>query len=212
MQSMLHRSLMLAAALAAAGCNELIGAGSPEVIEDPSAPGKQDQETGGEGAGVCGDGALAAGEECDDGNATDGDGCSACVMDCGQKPEFKDPDTHHCYRLEDMSAKTWEEAGSACAAWNGGTLATITTLDEFVVIQNRVRDNTWIGGIVEEGSDSFKWITGETWDFAMWAKDRPLSDGDKACVLIEKEYLMFMDAPCETPSMFVCERAPAGSM
>ncbi len=32
---------------------------------------------------ICGDGILAGSEACDDGNATDGDGCTACVVDDG---------------------------------------------------------------------------------------------------------------------------------
>jgi len=34
-------------------------------------------------SGTCGDGSLGAGEECDDGNAVSGDGCSSSCMDEG---------------------------------------------------------------------------------------------------------------------------------
>lgn len=34
-------------------------------------------------SGICGDGTVVAGEECDDNNAVDGDGCTACIVDPG---------------------------------------------------------------------------------------------------------------------------------
>jgi len=50
-------------------------------------------------AGICGDGELAAGEACDDGNAEDGDGCSAtCSVEAGHicNAARCDPDGTHC--------------------------------------------------------------------------------------------------------------------
>jgi len=61
--------------------------------------------TGGSGgmASACGDGALDMGETCDDGNNTDGDGCSSCAVDA-------------CYTCDASapSACTPKAAGEAC--------------------------------------------------------------------------------------------------
>ncbi|TKC98629.1 DUF4215 domain-containing protein [Polyangium fumosum] len=74
--------------------------------EDPLPP----DTTGGAGNGgsggmasSCGDGVLDMGETCDDGNNTDGDGCSACAVDA-------------CYTCDANapSACTPKAAGEAC--------------------------------------------------------------------------------------------------
>jgi cysteine-rich repeat protein len=58
---------ILAVGLLAAGCG---GGGTASPAASPAAR--------------CGDGRLAAGEACDDGNATSGDGCSAtCTVEAG---------------------------------------------------------------------------------------------------------------------------------
>jgi cysteine-rich repeat protein len=55
--------------------------GSTTETGDPSSETETETETGtDDGPGICGDGALDPGEECDDGNLIDDDGCSAqCV-------------------------------------------------------------------------------------------------------------------------------------
>jgi cysteine-rich repeat protein len=207
MHSILKTGLAVTAALAMCGCNNLIGANEPDVFENPT--GEDSDPEGGEAAGPCGNGVIDKGEECDDANAANADGCSACVVDCSAAPEFKDPSTAHCYRMEKDGAKTWDEAKAECGAW-GGTLATLTSVDEFIVVQNRVREDTWIGGFDPAGEGSFQWVTDEPWVFESWASERPIADGHAACVLIEKELLRFWDAECDIPKGYVCERAPAG--
>jgi cysteine-rich repeat protein len=208
MHSILRNGLAITAALAMCGCNNLIGAGEPEVVEDPPVEDGDSQE-GGEGFGPCGNGVIEAGEECDDGNAANDDGCSACVVDCGTAPEFKDATTSHCYRMESSGGKSWDEAKAACGAW-GGTLAVLTSVDEFAFVQQQVREDTWIGGFDPAGEGTFQWVTDEPWMFASWGSARPAADGHASCVLIEKEYLMFLDAKCDIAKGYVCERAPAG--
>lgn len=65
------------------------------------------------GLGVCGDGQVQAGEECDDGNAISGDGCSLeCITELhcagGHKVGDKFPSTDGC------NVCTCTEAGLAC--------------------------------------------------------------------------------------------------
>jgi hypothetical protein len=103
---------------------------------------------------------------------------------------------------------TWDEAKAACATW-GGTLAALTSVDEFAFVQERVRENTWIGGFDAAGAGSFEWVTGEAWTFEDWSVEHPKSDGHASCVLIEKELLAFMDEDCAAAQAgFACERAP----
>src|SRR5450432_2736050 len=60
---------------------------NPVPMSDSSVPSTADvvvSEVTGTGIGQCGDGALQTGEECDDGNAIPGDGCSGiCTLEAG---------------------------------------------------------------------------------------------------------------------------------
>lgn len=205
MKSMLHRVLMLAAALAAAGCNELIGAGEPEVVGEEEAAPDKDGESGSEPEPLCGNGVVDPGEECDDGNDAQVDGCDGCVISCGPAPEFFNFATDKCYRLDEESLTSWDDASAACKAW-GGELAVPSNVDELAAIQQRVRKNTWIGGFDASGDGKFEWVTGEPWIISLWAGKPPAASGEPTCLLIEGEMLTVRAEPCATPSAFVCEQ------
>jgi cysteine-rich repeat protein len=187
-------------ALVLAGCNGVLDVGEPTVIADP---GDVEEEPG--GPIVCGDGVVEGEEQCDDGNATAGDGCGACIVECGPAPELEEPTSHVCYRLGLDQPKDWEGAAQACTDW-GGTLAAITTSDELAFVQNRIQDATWIGG--RAGNDDFTWITGEPWGFAPWAPGRPAGGG---CVHLAGDLGGFEDGECAELLQYLCERAPAGA-
>src|SRR5258706_6189599 len=96
----------------------------------------------------CGDGFLRASvEECDDGNTTDGDGCSAQCLACPGDNAFLLPETGHCYTRHDQPA-TFAAAASACEA-DGSYLVTYTSgVEIHTVIDRLLRPTTtsnWIG-------------------------------------------------------------------
>lgn len=92
-------------------------------------------------------GKVDPGEECDDNNSDDGDGCSkTCVIECPPNPEayavFKDPKSHHCYALLKQGG-THQQALSACAALGGGFhLATLENESEFIFLSLASYDET----------------------------------------------------------------------
>jgi cysteine-rich repeat protein len=75
------RNAVLLVMVAVAGCGANHAAG-PDAGGDPTGP---DASSGGPGgAPLCGDKVLESGEQCDDGNGTSGDGCSAsCRVEPG---------------------------------------------------------------------------------------------------------------------------------
>ncbi|MDA7679797.1 hypothetical protein N8622_00905 [bacterium] len=74
---------------------------------------------------------------------------------------------------------TWHEA-KADAEARGGHLTTITSELEQQHIEQLVKDSSspsfWLGGTDEETEGKWKWITGETWDFANWNRTEPSND------------------------------------
>src|SRR5690606_28937535 len=63
---------------------------------------------------TCGNGVIDAGEQCDDGNLTAGDGCSnECKVECSGSGLFFNTDTYNCYRYIDATQK-WSDAENAC--------------------------------------------------------------------------------------------------
>jgi cysteine-rich repeat protein len=206
---MQHDRLVLAFFLLLAGaCNGILDVGDPDVQGPEDERRTRDSAAGAGGSGekdepTCGDGAIQQGEECDDGNTSPGDGCDACVVECGIAPEFKDETTHTCYRHGGQDVEeTWEDAEARCEEW-GGALAVLTTTDELALVQVHIRADTWIGG--RGGEDGLTWVTGEPWEFASWAPDQPAGEG---CVAIEGDLAVFVLRDCSAALRYTCERRP----
>ncbi len=58
---------------------------------------------------ICGDGYVNATEECDDGNATNGDGCDSCAFSCMSDDAMRD-----CSNLDPCIATTCDDATHTC--------------------------------------------------------------------------------------------------
>ena len=191
------------------GCNFIIGAGEPES-NGPNvgaAASDNDGEGGQEPISACGNGLIDEGEACDDGNTIEGDGCYDCALDCGNAMlgEFKDLTTKHCFRLITAPTATWVDAELECENW-AGTLAAPTSLAEFVLLQNRIKTDTWIGGRKEHLDGAYQWITGENF----WTPDMTFpsenATAELPCVMIDGEYLNFVGTECGETHAFMCEK------
>lgn len=72
------------------------------------------------------------------------------------------------------SGMTWSDAKAWCEK-NGGHLATVTTSAEWNALKNILKEfngtRCWLGA--EDTSGTWKWITGESFDFKDWAKNQP---------------------------------------
>ncbi len=88
----------------------------------------------------------------------------------------------HLYEVVDESLY-WSKAKKACEE-KGGHLATITNRKEQDFVANLIEEqgnkkNYWLGASDHEHEDEWKWITGETWDYANWRIRQPDNrDGD----------------------------------
>lgn len=198
------------------------GAGAAGGGGDPTGGGP----VGGGGTGgvvmfeACGDGLIDTddGEECDDANATNGDGCSGCIVDCPAKG-FKDPATRRCYFTTESSLATWQQAVDECAnSAPGTTLAVLGTVEEIdLVFAEFVAETFWIGGHDMNVEGSFEWINGEPWAFTNgaypWAVDEPNNVGGGTpahCAALDNvngPERMF-DRNCANTYDGLCEREP----
>ncbi|HEX3764767.1 MAG TPA: Ig-like domain-containing protein [Kofleriaceae bacterium] len=138
---------------------------------------------------VCGNGIReGVHEECDDGNATPGDGCeSTCKLTCGSGTgadrDVVDPATGRCFVAYDGAQHSYQGAAAMCVAV-GGHLPTIASAGEDAAAFAAVRsgDTPWLGGddIAVEGT--FGWLTGEPFGYSHFQAGKPDNAGNADCL------------------------------
>ena len=209
MQGRLLSSTAIALGCTVLGCNSVIGAEEPIVSS----------EHGGSDAGLdehegtpvevpsCGNGMIEPTEQCDDANEVATDGCHACEVQCGPQPETLGMSDWTCYWLGSAETKTWQDARAFCESW-GGSLVTLSSLEEYTVFQNRISVATWVGAKFDSARESASWINGETWSNEPWSNVQTEPEG--ACVAIDGVAGALTRVPCDEALGFICERPPPG--
>jgi large repetitive protein len=160
---------------------------------------------------VCGNGVEeGVHEECDDGNATSGDGCEAtCKLTCGSGTGADratvDAASGHCFAAYDGVQHSYQQAAALCGSL-GGHLPTIGSASEDAAAFAAVHagDHPWLGAddIAVEGA--FHWTTGEAFAYTNFHASQPDNAGDADCV----QYLgdgTWDDASCATTTGALCE-------
>ncbi|HEY0481863.1 MAG TPA: Ig-like domain-containing protein [Kofleriaceae bacterium] len=153
-------------------------------------------------ASVCGNGIREGShEECDDGNATPGDGCeSSCKLTCGSGTGADratvDAASGHCFAAYDGVQHSYQAAAALCTAI-GGHLPTITSASEDTAARGAVHagDTPWLGAADVATEGTFGWITGEPFGYSHFHAGKPDNAGNADCV----QYLAdgsWSDAPC----------------
>ncbi len=183
------------------------GAGGGEGGDDPGAGGAPPE--------ACGDGSVTGIEECDDGNATDDDGCSTCVVDCDAMG-VKDPASGHCYRVF-PDATTWPFAEANCQAWGGapslGHLASIGDAGEQALVFSLIVAQSWIGIQDPDVEGTYQWSDGTPWAYEAWAPGEPDNTNEEDCAFMRvTDAGGWNDHACgDLRPAYVCERRAAGS-
>jgi hypothetical protein len=186
------------------------------------------------GSGGCGDGTQDDGEDCDDGNQADDDGCIGCrwarcgddvvrdgIEECDDGNNEEDDCTSaclacagglaldgHCYQ-SGGAATDWLSAYQACAA-AGGHLATYETMEESMQVGASLAGGFyWIGLSDRVNEGTF------TWDFqplvdseAHWAVGQPINNMPTDCVSQAGVTGDWSVQHCSNPLPYVCEREP----
>ncbi len=200
------------------GSTASTGGGGTVVSEGGTGPGGAGgAATGGGGAGgeggspaSCGDGVVDVGEQCDDHNASPGDGCEECQIVCPDAGAVLDTATNHCYWLSTQTV-SWNTASTSCPA--GSHLATITSQNENDFIQGSFVIPTigaWIGGSDTQTEGTYVWVTGEPFGFTFWEPNEPSNSGGgpgEDCIeLTAGAPADWNDDGCAKHQVFLCER------
>lgn len=225
---------------AGAGGSDLAGSGGSEPAgasgSDPAGVGGSDPAgAGGDGqagtsAGpVCGNGVREPGEECDDGDSDDGDGCtSGCKVVCPkQHGVVLNPINGHCYwRIKKGIGLGggWLEQANKCVQ-AGGYLASLRSAEENEFVRKLHTDReVWIGatdgkGAQEPGVGKYGWISKEPFDYAAWAPGEPnafafgcppvLATCYEHCA-VQRTDGLWNDQNCNDGQDAICEWAPPG--
>lgn len=168
---------------------------------------------GGGAMGVCGDGIVDPGEECDDANGEPGDGCDFCFIEC-EAAAVKEPTTGHCYRVF-AAALTWADAEANCKAWGGamdlGHLVSIGDAAEQQFVAGLITENAWIGGDDMAKEGTYVWTDGTPWTYEHFAPNEPNDTTVEDCIFMRADG-DWDDHDCayKWPS-YVCERRGAGT-
>jgi cysteine-rich repeat protein len=185
---------------------------------------------------VCPDGTPDAGEQCDDGNLTETDGCtSQCkkgvvcnsIVLPGGDQFAVDPASGHCYASFDDDLTTFASAELSCEAAGPavyeGYLATITSgaEDSVVLSVQHPAQNPWIGA-ADDANDTdviFAWVTGEPFGYSHFAPGEPDDDvafgGLGECLHIANSLGEWNDTNCDFAGFVagrICELPEPGVM
>jgi Lectin C-type domain len=164
---------------------------------------------GAEARGVCGNGIIEPGEECDDPSGLPYAGCTACVVTCDAMGAFKDPVSYHCYRINGLKLD-FLLARLTCEMW-GMDLSAITSDAELEVVSPFIEGDTWTGANDLDREGDYVWANSEPWGFTRWKPGEPSGDVDNHdCVKLTGTPVVFDDDDCLQKRLFLCERSPVG--
>lgn len=161
---------------------------------------------------LCLNGVQETGEECDDGNLEETDGCTSqceagpvCTSAAiaGGDRFAVDPANATCYVAFDSDPTNHADAQAACSGI-GGHLATITGSGEQdrVASIHDVGQTVWLGATDAVVEGSFAWVTAEPFSYANWLAGEPDdnsgSGGNGDCVAIASGSAVapWMDTVC----------------
>lgn len=152
---------------------------------------------------ICGNDEIELGEQCDDGDDDDEDGCNRKCKLTDRGCSFHSG-RGSVYIYCDWNEVTWDEARQACENFGPFYLATINDQAENDLITRFIDEDTWIGlnDIDDEGY--FEWLDGEPLDYTNWNDGEPNNDGDEDCGEIY-ESGFWNDLNCTNELAFVCE-------
>jgi len=179
-------------------------------------------ETGGE---ICGNGVLDSGEQCDDRNQTNGDGCnSSCRVEscygCSGEPSrcaplhganaaAYDGATGHCY-FGFTDTRMWQDAEATCEGI-GGYLAVLDSAAENNLARSTVpmQYGAWLGcnDIAQEaGRNAFGFVkvTGGNLTYNGFASTEPNSENED-CVEYNPNSSQWNDLDCTRLVPYICE-------
>ena len=139
---------------------------------------------------------------------------SLCLIDFSQPPaemidSINEFDGHYyCIVHEQYS---WSAAQYYCAQM-GGHLATVNSEQEqfFLESINYNRDRLWLGGFRGDNDpDSWRWVTGEPWEYTCWDKEEPngftgIGDGENRVALWPFKWNDLINDSWEQEG-FICE-------
>lgn len=227
------RALAIGGLIGTAGCHTVSGLDA-FVLSDGAGggagggsvggggPGGSDGGAGGSGGagaggsqGVCGNGVLETGEECDDGNLADGDRCDAsCITVCPDHAQWHKADNHHCYFVSVDAYYSLQVLG-ICNMFDAHP-ATAPNLVELGLLTDMLGGNgaAWLGASDLDTEGVFAWITGEPWSYAPqqppWAPNEPNDDQGEDCVVLLANGQL-NDVDCTAQYRALCEVTPAGT-
>lgn len=171
----------------------------------------------GSGNPLCGNGTIDGGEECDDSNMTDGDGCSSgCSVECsapaGFSAAYKDPSTHHCYALYSNTNNAADSADKCTIAGQSSELAfypaILRTMAEISIVETHLAPSqgTWVGA--SNGGGSWVWVDGTAVSASVWAPSQPGAGTPRSAQLTPAQGGLLSSVNPATDGWMLCERGP----
>jgi cysteine-rich repeat protein len=178
---------------------------------------------------VCGDKIVQPGEQCDDGNDKNDDGCgNNCKVQCPKLNGVAlNTENFHCYwyrGTQNFSDNSWNGMRKKCEG-DGGHLVTITTPAENEWVHNFHQGEVFIGSWDHKDPKSsengkYDWVNGEPYAYTNWGGGEPNKSPSKCFGLIGEDCYehcttqrsdgFWNDRRCDQDNDTVCEWEPPG--
>lgn len=181
------------------------GGGSQGAVSDARTGNDDD------GDHFCMNGRLDEGEECDDGNAIETDGCNnSCELNLDLCSITRSDDSAYiiCNFLV-----SWEGAREHCQSFGPFDLVTISSAAENTFLFDLIDSNeesSWIGFNDIDSEGNFVWISGQPNSFTNWNMGEPNDADGEDCTELYTVVPggVWNDAPCDSGHNFICELNP----
>ncbi len=153
---------------------------------------------------------MDAGEECDDANTDDRDGCEhdctlACGSGTGAHRAFIDDATGHC--LAGFTATTsCNDADVVCAGLGGYLVSLLDETESMIASRLMSGEQAFsigLSDLVTEGA--FAWQGGDSLSFTDWCIGEPAGGALADCVVMRTDMLCWQNVDCEDLFAHVCE-------
>merc|ERR1719362_1431436 len=133
-----------------------------------------------------------------------------------------------CMKITAMNSlrrkKTFSEAVDDCQNVFQTTLASVMSLEEDNFLRTKLMEQyardmqdpewvglVWIGGVKQENTNSFKWMSGEKWGYEGWEASQPANDRSDDAVTfwwnpqIRDATWKWKDTPMPAHHSFICK-------
>jgi hypothetical protein len=115
----------------------------------------------------------------------------------------QNPENQNLYLYVNIE-KNWHQARDYCASLSSH-LVTLQDTSENIFIYELTSGNTWLGATDEVNEGTWRWVSGEPWEYTPWREGEPNDDQIEHYLTYHPEKPSFWNDTGNGNMFFVCE-------